>query len=100
MSGRFLWQIEWRALVALVICAISVGAIALVDAAVSVYSAIHPLGAAFLGATYCFFIGLLPVVAYGAPIYAALAWRQRASAMTAALIGVIPGLLLFLYLRT
>ena len=97
--GRTLWRVEWRALATLASCAILVGLVAFIQASTAAHSLLRPTDAAWAGASYAFIFGIVPVVAFGAPVYAAVAQRGRSSVSAAVAIGVVPGLLLLWYER-
>jgi hypothetical protein len=97
---KILWQVEWRALVVLAICAAIVGAIGFVNASTGPPPiGGSPLDWAWLGAGYTLTIGALPVAAWGAPVYAAFAYRSKSSITAAFVIGVIPGLVVLWFER-
>ncbi len=92
---QILWRVEWRALVVLAICAAIVGAIGFAEALSGPAPVVgSPLDWAWIGAGYTLTIGVIPVAVWGAPIYAAFAYRSKSSMAAAIIIGVIPGLVL------
>lgn len=95
--GSILWRVEIRAVFALLVCALLVGALGFADAAMSTYSLLRPADAAWIGSSYTFLIGFVPVVAFGSPIYALLVYRKSASHTGATLIGIFPAIVLFWY---
>lgn len=93
--ARILWQVEWRALVALAICGVAVGIFVLVQTSGGAAPFLrHHLELALISAAITVYLGFVPVVAFGAPIYAAWARRTRLPALSAVAIGVVPGLVL------
>jgi hypothetical protein len=76
-----------------------VGVVASIQAASAQYSPIRPADTAWISAAYALIIGFVPVVAFGAPIYAAIARGHQLPAVAAVAIGIFPGLLLLLYER-
>lgn len=97
---QMLWRIELRAVAALVICACLMALYGIVDElrimAKGVSPLISPIDGAWLVFAYTIAIGVLPVIFYGAPIYAFLRHRGLASWLAVALIGIAPGVVMFL----
>ena len=97
---QMLWRVELRAVVALLICACLMALYGLVDSlrasAAGSTLLLTPFGAAWLGFGYTFAIGALPVILYGAPVYAFLRYKDLASWLAVVLVGVAPGIIMFL----
>src|SRR3954468_20704943 len=92
--ARRLWRSEIAAIAALITCAIAVAAVSFADAVrIGPTSLMSSRWAASAGFVYTVTIGVLPAIAYGAPAYALLAHRGRASWPTVIALGIVPGLL-------
>src|SRR5690242_7484861 len=89
------WRAEAMALLALLICAIGIAAYGFADSFHAGQSSlISPSGALWIGFAYTVAIGLLPTVVYGAPVYAFLSFKRRASWVVTIGIGLLPGALM------
>jgi hypothetical protein len=97
---QMLLRIELCALVALLICAGLVALYSMVDtvrASLGGETALlTPFEAGWSGFGYTLAIGALPVILYGAPIYAILRFKDLASWLPIVLVGIAPGVVMFL----
>src|SRR5258706_7299870 len=90
-----LWRCELTGFAALVVCAVAVAVVAfgdsvrIGDTSLASVSVAARIGVNGFG--YTVIIGALPVILYGAPIYALLANAGRANWTTVILLGVVPG---------
>ena len=91
-----LWKAEVAGLAALLICAVLMGVYGFVESYLLALEGkkllIAPLDAARLVFSYAGIIGLVAVVFYGAPAYALLRHRFRASWPAVAVVGAAPGI--------
>lgn len=99
-----LWRVELSAVIALLVCAFLLGIYGFVDSyrasVAGMTVLVSPLNAAWSMIVYVAAFGVLPVVAFGAPLYAMLNTRRVVSWPTAILLGVIPGVSLFFIRET
>lgn len=90
-----LWEAEIAGLAALLICAVLMGVYGFVESYLWSLEGkkllIAPLDAARLVLSYAGIIGLVAVVFYGAPAYAFLRHRLRASWRAVIVVGAAPG---------
>lgn len=90
-----LWRAEIAGLAALLICAVLMGVLGFVESYLWSLEGkmllIAPLDAARLVFSYAGIIGVVAVVFYGAPAYALLRHRLRASWPAVVVIGAAPG---------
>ena len=91
-----LWRVEVRALMALAICsalvALYMSVVSTVFGAASVAQAMTSVASLMFMGTFMF--GFLPTAAWGAPAYAYLLNRSKATWPRVLLVGSVPGLLL------
>lgn len=91
-----LWRVELRAVVALVVCSILVAVVLAVGEVLRPTTLLGPgLTTVWIGFGYTSTLGILPVVFYGAPIYALLRRFDFASWPTILSVGVFPGATLY-----
>jgi len=93
---QHLAKTEIVAVSALLLVALTSATIWAVQTSNSPNDSFSPLGAAIAMFSYTLMIGCLPVVAFGAPLYALLLKNGKATWYAALTIGVAPGLLLLL----
>jgi len=60
----------------------------------SVFTSFKSIDAAIILALGLALLGFYPVIFYGSPLYAVLHYKKRASLWAAALVGVVPGILI------
>jgi hypothetical protein len=97
-----LWRAEATALVALLICAAGVAAYGGLDTVRAAQSSrmvpskplFSPTEAAWIGFAYTVMIGFLPALIYGAPVYAFVSLKRRASWLVVIGMGLLPGILM------
>src|SRR2546423_1845933 len=92
--GRRLWRSELTGIAALILCAVGVAIVVFGDGVRSERSLQSLSSAArisLMGLGYTVAIGALPVIVYGAPIYALLAHAGRTNGTTVSLLGMLPG---------
>jgi hypothetical protein len=92
--ARNLWQVEWRAVLSLAVCALAFGGFMYYQLWNAPEPMPHPFSLPGITAAYTLALGFVPVVAFGAPIYATLIRQSRHPAIWAVLVGVFPGILL------
>lgn len=95
-----LWRVELSALAALVICACIMALGGLAQSFWWLASGksllLSPAATTWLSFAYTGTLGLLPVILYGAPTYAFLRYKGRASWLVVFFVGFVPGAGLFL----
>jgi len=89
---RVLWRTEVVASLLLLLCAAAIGAYYYFTAGVN--AVLSARGSAEVMFEYTFFIGIWPVVFFGAPIYAFLKQRRQASSYRIVIVGIAPGIVL------
>jgi hypothetical protein len=98
---QLLWRVELAAVAALLICSGGMAIAAFVQGWYRTAAGSPPLlspgSAAWLSFAYTATLGGLPTVLYGAPLYAFARHKGVASWRTVALIGLIPGIALYLF---
>lgn len=97
---QILWRVELRAILALLLCAVAMGfyelAASLRASAAGYTLLLSPSDAGVGVFLYAIVFGLIPVVVYGAPIYAMLYQNQLLSWPAVVTVGIVPGFLVFL----
>lgn len=95
---RVLWRIEIRSLLALFICSCLMGLYGLFDSfrasSAGLSTVLSPVNAAWTLFAYTMTIGVLPVILYGAPVYAFLFAKRLASWYVVMPFAAAPGLAL------
>lgn len=88
------WRIELLSILALLIYAIGLTAVILGDELLRRSEILEALEFAFIGIVVTMWFGVLPVIAYGAPIYAAFIVSEKFRWYWMLLISVVPGVAL------
>jgi hypothetical protein len=96
---QLLWRVELRAVTALLIGALLMALYVFADSlrasAIGSTMLVTPLDAAWGGFLYTIFFGVLPVILYGAPLYAFLRYKNMATWLSVVLAGVAPGIVMY-----